>query len=154
MNLSTLLASSYLWPDVAFVSGAIACVALVGLYWKLKRTFREGRATSASSVEELSTGLEAANHELEKLSRRIYEVEQRYTPAAEYTSEAASVNLTRRGQVIQLHRRGKEPPAIASALKVSQGEVKLIIKIHDLTQPGLSGQTSQGFPLKSRRSVR
>ncbi len=154
MSFSTFLGLPHIWADVAYASGAIACITVLGIFWRLRGSIRKRLTDSATSVEELITRLDTANNEIEKLSHRIYELEQRSTPAPEYISAPASVNLNRRGQVIQLHRRGKEAAAIASALKVSQGEVQLIIKIHDLTQSGFSEQTSEGFPLKSRPIVR
>ena len=45
----------------------------------------------------------------------------------------APLNLNRRGQMLRLHRRGESIQAIASALGISQGEVKLTIRMQELS---------------------
>lgn len=42
------------------------------------------------------------------------------------------LNLNRRGQMLRMHRRGETIPAIASALGISQGEVKLTLRMQEL----------------------
>ena len=51
-----------------------------------------------------------------------------------WASEPSSVNLNRRGQVLKLYRKGKTTAEIAADLKISQGEVDLLVKVHDLGQ--------------------
>lgn len=43
----------------------------------------------------------------------------------------APINLNRRGQMMRMHRRGESIPAIASALGISQGEVKLTVRMQE-----------------------
>lgn len=61
-------------------------------------------------------------------------------PVPEWFPEPASVHLNRRGQVLRLYRRGESPEQIASTLSLSQGEVKLIIKVHQLSRPAVRAQ--------------
>ena len=42
------------------------------------------------------------------------------------------INLNPRGQMLRMHRRGETVPAIASALGISQGEVKLTLRMQEL----------------------
>jgi response regulator RpfG family c-di-GMP phosphodiesterase len=156
MNLKTSLEPQYLWFETLCASGAaFVCTVFSRAYLALRRpSNRASRVELANSVEELTSRLDETNSELEKLFRRVSEIEQRYTVAPEFLSELASVNLNRRGQVIQLHRRGQALSAIASTLRLSQGEVRLIIKVHELTRSELSEESGRGFPLKSAKILR
>jgi DNA-binding NarL/FixJ family response regulator len=44
---------------------------------------------------------------------------------------AAALNLNRRGQILRLHGKGRSTVEIASDLQISQGEVELLLKVHD-----------------------
>jgi len=47
-----------------------------------------------------------------------------------------NINLSKRGQVLRLHRRGDAAPEIASAVGLRRGEVELIIKLQKLSFAG------------------
>jgi DNA-binding NarL/FixJ family response regulator len=66
------------------------------------------------------------------METRLADSENRRQQDAEWLAQAESLNLNRRGQVLRLHRRGEAPSSIASALRLSPGEVKLIIKVFEL----------------------
>ncbi len=125
MNLTAILQSG---PTAVAITLAAAAATYTGVSAKI----RAARSESASVSQELVAKLENLANELESCRRRLAEVEQRYAPIAENISAPASIHLNRRGQVTQLHRRGETPRSIASALGMSQGEVKLMIKLHDL----------------------
>ncbi len=44
-----------------------------------------------------------------------------------------ALNLNRRGQILRLHGKGRSSAEIASDLQISQGEVELLLKVHDLS---------------------
>jgi hypothetical protein len=44
----------------------------------------------------------------------------------------AGMNLSKRSQVLRMHRRGDGPDRIAAALELPQQEVELLIKVHRL----------------------
>jgi len=64
---------------------------------------------------------------LAELASRLSVVERDVTapPAA----PRGNINLSKRGQVIRLHRRGDAATEIASAVGLRRGEVELIIKL-------------------------
>jgi hypothetical protein len=66
---------------------------------------------------------------LNELRARLTELEQapRYSPDM-------PINLNRRGQVLRLLQRGDQASEIASTLGISQGEVLLMLKVHQLTR--------------------
>lgn len=97
--------------------------------------------------DSLSEKLNATEDQFKEMQTRLEEVEQRRTPLAEWSSEPASIHLTRRGQVLRLHRRGESSDQIASALGLSQGEVKLIIKVQELARHSSKAEKSEEEPL-------
>jgi DNA-binding NarL/FixJ family response regulator len=66
--------------------------------------------------------------ELEALRVRLAVVESRAAPS-DWAPQA--VNLNRRGQILRLHGKGRTPAEIATDLQISQGEVELLVKLHD-----------------------
>jgi DNA-binding NarL/FixJ family response regulator len=66
--------------------------------------------------------------ELEALRARLATVESRAAPV-DWAPQA--LNLNRRGQVLRLHGKGRTTAEIATDLQISQGEVELLVKLHD-----------------------
>jgi len=66
--------------------------------------------------------------EIEALRARLGAAEVR---PAEHDWTAKSLNLNQRGQILRLHGKGLSAAEIASDLKISQGEVELLVKVHD-----------------------
>jgi DNA-binding NarL/FixJ family response regulator len=55
-------------------------------------------------------------------------------PTTAWSNPALPMNLNRRGQILRLSRKGKSVAEIASDLHVAQGEVELLLKVHDFGQ--------------------
>jgi hypothetical protein len=72
--------------------------------------------------------------ELQEVRTRLQEWERERRSAAEQGAESESLNLNRRAQILSLHRKGKRVQEIASVLRIPQGEVELMVKVHDLSQ--------------------
>jgi hypothetical protein len=45
----------------------------------------------------------------------------------------AGINLTKRAQVIRMHRRGESVSSIAAALETPANEIALLLKVHAIT---------------------
>jgi hypothetical protein len=73
---------------------------------------------------------------VDSLSAAFEQIRERLdepAPAPTVTwSGTPAVNLTRRGQVLRLFRRGDSPRQIASSLGMRKGEVDLIVKVHQM----------------------
>jgi uncharacterized coiled-coil protein SlyX len=74
--------------------------------------------------------------DLEELRHRLLcrEETMQAAPATAWSNPALPMNLNRRGQILRLSRKGKSVAEIASDLHVAQGEVELLLKVHDLGQ--------------------
>jgi DNA-directed RNA polymerase specialized sigma24 family protein len=83
-----------------------------------------------SELALLSDKFQELQAQLERFQVQFEDIEQRRTSLLDFTSESPDLSLSRRGQVLRLHQRGESPAQIASALGVSEGEVKLTVALH------------------------
>jgi len=97
---------------------------------------RERRtATLSSELEAQALLVRQMSTDLEELRKRLAEHQDSVQPAAPlWATSDMAVNLNRRGQIIRLSRKGKSISEIAQDLNVAQGEVELLLKVHDLSQ--------------------
>jgi DNA-binding NarL/FixJ family response regulator len=118
--------------QIGFSCGLGLCLAILAVVVLAGRRER-GRLLARIAESELAASeqVNAVRGEMAKIVARLEEVEQVKNPLLMWAAQPAAVNLSRRGQVLRLHRRGSSIPEIASALKLSQGEVKLIIRVHN-----------------------
>ncbi len=146
MNMMAILAGA------SVIVAATAGAGVVGLLLYFQRNLRV--------LREQMSGLEAVPQKWGELAEvmngmegRIAELEEGRTPPAEWFSEAGPVNLNRRGQVLRLHRRGESAGQIASVLGLSQGEVKLFVKVHELGRAGVEAEKCEARTLNPRRII-
>jgi hypothetical protein len=94
----------------------------------------EARRLSRQMItrDELSEKMAEMQSRIEQVSNQTKQAESK-SQAVTWTPEAGSFNLNRRGQILRLHRRGESVAEIASALKISSGEVKLVLKVQELS---------------------
>jgi hypothetical protein len=83
---------------------------------------------------ELEGAMRKWTGELEELRARLNEAERERGSQAGLSAEPESLNLNRRAQILGLYRKGKPVREIACALHIPQGEVELMVKVHDLSQ--------------------
>jgi DNA-binding NarL/FixJ family response regulator len=127
-----------------FTSSAALAAFYLREYSALKKQVQELAADGANGA---SGKLAEMTKQLESFHSRVDELEKRRnvqfdTPAAQ---ASAPINPNRRGQIMRLHRSGESISAIASALGVSQGEVKLMVKVQELLSENGGGERSSDF---------
>ena len=140
------LASENLGLIVLLLAGATVLLAAACLYIFLSSRKQSrvvcGRESDAVAFNERMSELAKT---INSLNLRLEEIERRQTITIDGSAEPASVNLNRRGQVLRLSRRGDSAGQIASALGLSQGEVKLTLRVHqmvlDNSEREISAQT-------------
>jgi DNA-binding NarL/FixJ family response regulator len=110
---------------------AAGFVALTGFcvygYHALKRQFDQ-LVFDGEKVASLSENLIQAAQQFDRLYSGMRENSQPETPRP----AVASANTHTPAQVLRLHRSGESNASIASALGISQGEVKLMVKVQEL----------------------
>ena len=82
---------------------------------------------------------DAARGELEEMRRAAAEKHEEPAPAVEVAPQApmlpalvSGLNLSKRAQALRMHRRGEPLSSIAAALESPQGEIQLLLKVHNL----------------------
>jgi hypothetical protein len=91
-------------------------------------------AALASELEAQALLVRQMSIDLEELRKRLSERMESAQQSVPLWASDMPVNLNRRGQIIRLSRKGKSIAEIASDLNVAQGEVELLLKVHDLSQ--------------------
>lgn len=116
--------------------------ASLWLYLKLRSQLRlvALETVNPQQVSELTSGLSAR---LSLCESRLDGADRGRKDHAEWASQAQSLNLNRRGQVLRLHRRGESAAEIASSLRMGQGEVKLIIKVYEISRAAPGWEENQ-----------
>jgi hypothetical protein len=115
----------------AALSAVLAAAVPTWLYLKLWADFRVFTLNCAP-VKQLSASTDIFDKRLLALENRLANLDRSKDEHAEWISQAESLNLNRRGQVLRLHRRGESVPDIASALHLRPGEVSLMIKVYEI----------------------
>jgi hypothetical protein len=132
--MSDLSIVLFRWLPAAM--GLLAVASALLCLWQFFAFRRELEAARQGlrEVDGLAAKVVQLANEVARLSESAKESEpQAKTPAA-WPLEAGGMNLNRRGQVLRLYRRGSTVEEIASMLRVAQGEVELMVKVHDLSQ--------------------
>lgn len=86
------------------------------------------RQTSALGAS-IQIGMDALATRFEGLELQTEELRRQPAEAPPDAGKTA-LNLTKRAQVLRMHRRGDPPERIASLLEVPRPEVDLLIKVH------------------------
>jgi hypothetical protein len=115
------------------VSAAAAAYIPFRFYKKLRAEVN-ALQPRLSEAETLIQDLKPLAARADALEMQLKEVQGQNKKQTDWLSEAESLNLNHRGQVIRLHRRGDSIADIASALHMGQGEVLLITKIYEISQ--------------------
>jgi hypothetical protein len=112
---------------------AVLAVAATGVslfaVWRGQKlaVWADGRARTG--LEECRAANAALAKALDSLARQIEDVRQQQ-PFAAAAVPRPGLNLSKRSQVLRMHRKGDPPERIAAALEVPLQEVDLLIKVH------------------------
>ncbi|MGA2120311.1 MAG: hypothetical protein ABSH56_37005 [Bryobacteraceae bacterium] len=90
---------------------------------------RSKDAVAEASMAELQARLEGLEREVRELERM---------PDFTGDNTRSGMNITRRTQILRLHRRGQSVEAIAATLGLRRHEVELLVKIHGMAVSGAS----------------
>ena len=97
---------------------------------KLEISALEARGRERETVlAEAIAAVRAALDEVRSETRQIQEQTGMLVPPA---PTGSGLNLSKRGQVLQMHRRGQSPEQIAASLALPLTEIDLLIKVHQI----------------------
>ena len=149
------LAASHLAPTspinspVLWVAGIVCFLLLfaivlafcVILQYRLRRlvsravSHEAAMSTVGAELEAQALLSRQMSVDLEELRKRVLDHEEIARPSKPiWDTSGVPLNLNRRGQILRLSRKGKSVSEIASDLSIAQGEVELLLKVHDLGQ--------------------
>lgn len=109
---------------------AVIGVGLLGslaLWITAKFELRAVRSKVSDSRDALETNVRELSASVNQLR-----AERENEPAPVSPSPSPGLNLTRRAQVVRMHRRGETIPSIAAALQTPGNEIELILKLERL----------------------
>ncbi len=126
----------------AFLISILSASVLLKLYLKMRAEFRclTFNTVNPQQVSEMTSTLSAR---LSLCESRLDNADRTRKDHAEWVSQAQSLNLNRRGQVLRLHRRGESAAEIASSLRMGQGEVRLMIKVYEISRDAPGWEENQ-----------
>jgi hypothetical protein len=138
-SATALVASHRDLAPLAIGAGIVLATMAVS-FWSLARAAMWQRAAKhgAQASEER---VQATLNELrERISSLGAELEQtRVAAASGYTVARPGMNLSKRSQVLRLHRRGESPEQIATSIAVPRQEVELLLKVHRIVMARVGG---------------
>lgn len=109
---------------------AVGIAACVWLFALVKADLRAANSRWRQRQREAEAALSAVLISLSNLDKRIEENERQSGLLAPPPPVLSGFNLSKRSQAIRMSRRGETPPQIAAALRLPQGEVDLLLKVH------------------------
>jgi hypothetical protein len=125
--LLTLLPYLTVAANLIFVLGVLFTVSqrvreLGGRTGKHEAALRSETARLSAEIADLKTKVRELELELEQTGNSVL-------PAAS-AAGTNGVNSTLRSKVLKMHRLGQSPQRIAGSLRLPQGEVDLLVKVH------------------------
>lgn len=110
-------------------AGLLLCLFL---FVSAKREIRVEKARGEARAQAAEAALSQIREELAQWESRLAEVEAKAGLLVPPAPAASGLNLSRRSQVLRMHRRGEAPEQIAASLGLPQNEVALLLKVHRL----------------------
>jgi hypothetical protein len=126
-------------PMTAYAAVAVALAVTIYLFLNLKHEMARAQGRWRREQSDLVEALSTCRAELDRIqvSRNAEKsATLQLAPVAIHAPEPAadddsmSMDLTKRSQALKLHRQGRQPEEIATALHVPKNEVDLLLKVH------------------------
>lgn len=121
-------------PAMPYAVIAIGLGLCLFLFVSLKRDLRACDLRSRKKLAALEAEWQAKMESLDERWKELSQISNLLVPPAPPRS---GLNLTKRSQALQMHRRGEGPQQIAEALSLPQNEVELLVKVQQIMLAGL-----------------
>jgi len=112
----------------------VLAVAAIGLSilsaWRSQALVEMAQDRAGVRIAELQTTVASLQKALAGHAGQFSDVDRELSPASMPPIPRAGLNLSKRSQVIRMHRNGDAPDRIAVALEIPLQEVELLIKVH------------------------
>jgi len=117
------------------VSTVLAAAALglsLFVLWRTKAMVLVADARARAAKEECDAADESLQQTVAGLAAQVRELQHLPVWNAAASLPRPGLNVTKRSQVLRMHRRGDTPEQIAALLEVPLQEVHLLVKVHRL----------------------
>jgi len=95
---------------------------------RLEKRNRAGEKAAAEAAEAAA----AVRVALDGIRAELREMQEQTGMLVAPAPAKSGLNLSKRGQVLQMHRRGQAPQQIAASLGLPLTEIDLLIKVHQI----------------------
>jgi DNA-binding NarL/FixJ family response regulator len=117
-------------PAISAVLAAAAVAVSLFAVWKARALAVAIDSRAGARCEELQETVACLQKALDGQAASLAGLEQQQSIAAVPNLPRAGMNVSKRSQVLRLHRKGDAPERIAAALELPIQEVDLLIKVH------------------------
>ena len=127
--------NGWLFPAALLAGLALSAVGMsLFLLLRAQSLLRAADAAVRSKDAVVEASVAELQARLEGLEREVRELER--MPDFAGDSARTGMNITRRTQILRLHRRGESTEAIAATLGLRRNEVELLVKVHRMAVSG------------------
>jgi hypothetical protein len=115
-----------------YLTVAANLILVLGVMLTVSQRVRDLRSRAGKHESALQTETARLSAEIAQLKSKLEEIEEpgnSLLPASP-AAGASGVNNTLRSKVLKMHRLGQSPERIAGSLRLPQGEVDLLVKVH------------------------
>ena len=128
-------------PPVFLLGFALVlAVAAIGVslfaVWRAQVLVVLADERTRAGLEQCRAATAALQKTLDGLAAQVQDLSQQ-PPAALPSVPRAGLNISKRSQVLRMHRKGDPPDRIASALELPLQEVDLLIKVHRIVMKSI-----------------
>ena len=131
-----------LHPVMTYAVIAVGLSLCLFLFVSLKRDLGACEARVGKKLAALEADWQA---KMERLDERWAELSQVSNLLIPPPPPRSGLNLSKRSQALQMHRRGEAPPEIAATLAIPQNEVELLIKVQRIVLSGLDKPAAASY---------
>ena len=133
-----------LHPAMPYAEIAIGLALCVYLFVSVKRDLRAGEVRLGKKLAALEADWQA---KMEILDERWKELSQISSVLVPPPPPRSGLNLNKRSQALERHRRGETPPEIAAALAIPRNEVELLVKVQRIVLSSLEKPSARAAGL-------
>ena len=121
-----------LHPLVQYVLLGTGLFLCLYLFFTLKLEIRAVETRLKAQATALTDAISAIRSAVDEIRAEIREVQEQTGMLVAPTPAKSGLNLNKRGQVLQMYRRGQSPEQIAATLGLPLTEIDLLIKVHQI----------------------
>jgi hypothetical protein len=115
-----------------YVTVAANLILVLGILLTVSQRVSQLRGRAGKHEAALQSETGRLSSEIAELKTKLLELEESGHSSLPVASAAGTngVNSTLRSKVLKMHRLGQSPERIAGSLRLPQGEVDLLVKVH------------------------